>query len=339
MPSTSNYSLNSYGFGSGGSAGTGTSNYSLEGLTGEASGQTTSTTNYSTLPGFVESEQANVPYVTLSNPSNYYDKLKFVINNTSPNNPNNPSDALYALEISTSSTFASGNSFVQTDDTLTATLVTADYQTYTAWGGATGANIIGLASNTTYYLRAKVTQGKFTESPYGPSSNAATIGQTISFCLYSNANCGAGGTTEAFGGLTPSSVTNSPTNIGIDFATNADAGGKIYVYALNGGLTSARASFTLTSATADLSAVASGFGAQVASVGQTSGGPLAAVSPYNGSSNNVGAIGTTASYLLNSLSPIVGGTSAVQLKVKTSGTTPSANDYSETLTFIAAASF
>src|SRR3954470_5875384 len=79
LPSTTNYQLNSYGFGSGGTANSGTSNYSLEGITGEVSGQTANTSNYQTKPGFNETQQANVPKVTLTNPSNYYDKLKFVI--------------------------------------------------------------------------------------------------------------------------------------------------------------------------------------------------------------------------------------------------------------------
>jgi hypothetical protein len=94
LPATSNYQLNSYGFGSGGTANSSTSNYSLEGITGEVSGQTAGTSNYSTKPGFVETQQANVPKVTITNPSNYYDKLKFVIDEQ-----NNPSDAKYALQI------------------------------------------------------------------------------------------------------------------------------------------------------------------------------------------------------------------------------------------------
>jgi hypothetical protein len=94
LPATSTYKLNSYGFGSGGTANSSTSTYSLEGISGEVGGQTATTTNYSTKPGFVETQQANVPKVTISNPSNYYDKLKFIIDQQ-----NNPSDAKYALQI------------------------------------------------------------------------------------------------------------------------------------------------------------------------------------------------------------------------------------------------
>lgn len=341
LPSTTNYKLNGFGFGSGGGA-TSTSNYSLQGITGEVSGNPPSTANYSVKPAFIQTEQANVPGITLTNPSSYYDKLKFVIDTQ-----NNPTDALYEMQVCVGANFTptscatNGGTlrYLKNDDTLGASIAVADYQTYAAWGGASGQNIIGLSSNTTYYIQARATQGKYTESAYGPSSNAATVGQQLSFCLYSNANCGLGGSSEAFGALTVGIVTNSPTNIGIDFATNADSGGKVYVYSANGGLKSNANGFTLASATANLAVATSGFGAQITSVTQSSGGPLLKVSPFNGSSNNVGALTTTTSYLLSTLNPIVGGTASVQLQVKPSNTTPAASDYAETLTFIAAAAF
>jgi hypothetical protein len=338
LPTTSNYSLQSFGFGSGGTSNSTTSNYALEGITGELSGQTATTSNYQAKPGFIQTEQANVPKVTLSNPNSYYDKLKFVLDQQS-----NPTDALYALQVCVGVdwTPSCGGTtlYVKSDDTLGASLTLTDYQTYSAWGGASGTTIIGLANNTTYYIRAKATQGKFTESGYGPSSNAATVGQQLSFCLYSNANCGAGGSSEAFGGLTAGSIANSPTNIGVDFATNANAGGKIYIYSLNAGLSSTSASFTLSSATADLSSVNSGYGAQVVSSSQSSGGPFSSVLPYNGSGNNVGVLNTTASAIIGSTSPLSGGTGAIQLQAKPSNTTPEASDYTDTITVIAAAAF
>lgn len=334
FPATSTYQLNSYGFGSGGVANSTTSTYALEGIGGEVGGQTSSTLNYNAKPGFTETQQANVPKVTLSNPSNYYDKLKFVIDQQG-----NPNDAKYALQISTTSDFSSNINYVKSDLTIGPSLTLADYQTYSVWGGASGANIIGLSPSTTYYLRAKATQGKFTESGYGPSSSAATAGASLSFCLYSGANCGAGGSSVAFGVVLPASVTNSPNNIGLDFATNADLGGRVYIYSVNGGLKTTQANYTITSATADLSSVSEGFGAQIASVSQGSGGPLNKVSPYNGSSNNVGLLSTSINTILSSPAPLTGGTAAIQLKAKASNTTPAATDYSETLTLIAAATF
>jgi hypothetical protein len=343
LPTTTNYSLQSYGFGSGGGS-TSTANYSLEGITGELSGQTTSTSNYSTLPGFIQTEQANVPKVTLTNPSSYYDKLKFVIDQQG-----NPSDALYALQVCVGADFSPTSSsptcpggtiqYVKNDHTLGSTLTLADYHIYTAWGGAGGTTIIGLTGSTTYYIHAKATQGQFTESGYGPSSNAATVAQQISFCLYTSGSCGGGGNTIAFGNINVNSVNTPPTDtLGTDFATNADNGGSVYIYSLNGGLKSASSGYIITSATANLASVA-GFGAQILSVSQSSGGPLTKVSPYDGSSNNVGALSTTVSTLLNSTAPLTLGTASTQLQVRPDTLAVPKSDYLETLTVIAAASF
>lgn len=355
MPATTTYKLNSYGFGSGGTANSGTSTYSLEGISGELSGQTAATSAYQTKPGFIETQQANVPKITVTNPSNYYDKLKAVIENTLPNNPNNPTDALYAMQVCVGVDFnpvtlsCSGTTmYVKSDHTLGATLAQADYQNYASWGGTSGTTIIGLASNTSYYIHAKAAQhlfnspigGRYTESGYGPSSNAATAGQQFSFCLYNDYGVGCGsGNTITFSNLAAGNVSSSPTNMGVDFATNANSGGKVYIYSANGGLKSARTGITINSATADLGSASSGFGGQIISVNQTSGGPFSKVSPYDGSANNVGILGTSVSEILTSSNPLVGGKAAIQLQAKPSTTTPEATDYTETLTVIAAAIF
>jgi hypothetical protein len=334
LPSTSTYQLNSYGFGSGGTANSGTSTYSLEGITGEVSGQTANTSTYQTKPGFNETQQANVPKVTLINPSNYYDKLKFVIDQQ-----NNPTDAKYALQIKAGDVtcnFSTGTiNYVKSDNTVGSTLTLSDYQTYTTWGGASGANIIGLTSSTTYCLRAKATQGKFTESAYGPSSSAATVGQQLSFCTYSTSGSCGGSNSVTFGALTASTITNSTTNVGVDFATNADSGGNVYIYSANGALKSTNApSAPITSASGNLVPASQGYGAQITSVSQ-----LTKVSPYDQSGNTVGILSTNVNTILTSTTPITAGTAAVQLQAKPSTTTPAAGDYADTLTLIAAAAF
>ncbi|HZL08303.1 MAG TPA: hypothetical protein VFC50_03855, partial [Candidatus Dormibacteraeota bacterium] len=251
LPATSTYQLNSYGFGSGGTADSTTSNYALEGGSGELGGQTAATATYSIKPSFVQTQQANVPKIaTFDNGSgSYYNKLHFVIDQQS-----NPSDALYALSISTDN-FSSDIRYVKSDLTVQSSLSVADYQTYTTWGGAAGANIIGLLPNTTYYLRAKVTQGKFTESGYGPAVSVATANPQLSFSLSTNL--------ENLGSLPAGSVISAPTTIDVGFATNAASGGDVYINGLNTGLRSPKASFTIPSATGDLSSLGNGFGAQV----------------------------------------------------------------------------
>ncbi len=326
LPSTSNYKLNGYGFGSGGTANSTTSNYALEGSTGEISGQTGSTSNYKLKPAFTETIQANVPIIaTFDNGSStYYNKLHFVIGQE-----NNPSDALYALSISTDN-FSSDIRYVKNDLSVGASLTLSDYQTYTTWGGASGANILGLLPNTTYYLKAKATQGKFTESGYGPVSSATTVGPQLSFSIST--------TSLALGSLLAGTVVNAPSSIDITFATNAESGGDIYISGLNAGLKSTSNLSTITSATGDLSALSRGFGARVTATGASSG-TLSSVSPYNGASNNVGVTDTIIRKIMSATGPVVGGTGSVLIKAKSASTDPAAGDYTETLTMLASATF
>lgn len=118
LPSTSNYQLNSYGFGSGGTANASTSTYALEGNAGGLGGNTGSTSTYQLKPGFVETQQAHVPKIaSFDNGSGvYYNKLHFVIDTQG-----NPTDALYALSISTDN-FGSNIRYVKSDLTVGTTL-------------------------------------------------------------------------------------------------------------------------------------------------------------------------------------------------------------------------
>jgi len=338
LPATSNYQLNSYGFGNGGSAGSSTSTYALEGISGEISGATSTTTNYNLKPGFIESQQASAPAIkTFDNGSStYYNKLHFVIEDTLPNNPNFPSDTLFALQISTTSNFSSNVNYVKSDLTIGASLNTTDYQTYITWGGSSGSNIIGLSPNTTYYLRAKAAQhlfsqsgGRFTESGYGPSLSASTVNPSLSFSVSpSSVNIGS---------LLVNTVVDSPTNISITFATNAASGGAVYANGQNAtaGLHTTKGNSTIPSATGDLSSLSHGFGAQI------SGTPsqISKVSPYDGSAGNVGVIDTSIRKIFSASAPVTSGSGTVLLKAKSAYSDPAEADYTETVTFVAAATF
>ncbi len=322
LPATSTYKLNSYGFGNGGTAGSSTANYSLEGISGEQSGQVSSTSNYSAKPGFVQTEQANVPKVTLSNPAHYYDRLKFVIDTQG-----NPTDAKYALSISTDN-FSSDIRYVKADLTVGSSLSTADYQTYTAWGGASGNLVIGLAHSTTYQLRARATQGQFTESAWGPSSAVATEETQLTFNVSPN--------TINFGSLLANTVNNSPSDITASIDTNANNGAQVYIQGKNGGLTSSTAGYTLQSATADLASAGSGFGVR----GMSATSPLAKVSPYdNASTDYVGIVDSTIRAIFASSSPTFSGSGVFRVKAKPTTVTPDATDYNELFTVLCAANF
>ena len=328
LPGTAAYQLNGYGFGSGGSATSTTATYSLEGNTGEITGDSGATALYKVKPGFTEQIQANLPKIaTFDNGSGaYYNKLHFVIDQQ-----NNPSDALYTVQISTSNNFAGGNSYVKFDLTTSGTLTLADYQTYSAWGGASGATIIGLTPGTPYYIRVKATQGKYTESAYGPINGPiSTANPTLSFSLSTNS--------ITFSALTTNTVVNAPSTIDITFATNALSGGDIYINGLNNGLKSTFRTNTIPSATGDLSSLSRGFGAQITATGTTSG-TLTSQSPYNASASNVGITDTTIRKLWSASSPIVGGTGSVMLKAKADINDAPATDYADFLTMIASGSF
>src|SRR5438105_7717332 len=80
-PASTHYIMVDYGFGSGGTATSSSTNYSLFGLSGENTNDTLSSANYKALSGLTYTIIASVPAAqTFTNPSNYYNKLKIVLN-------------------------------------------------------------------------------------------------------------------------------------------------------------------------------------------------------------------------------------------------------------------
>jgi hypothetical protein len=336
IPVSTNYKLINFGFGGGGTSNSTSTNYGLNAILGELNSIKLSGTNYKLGPGLIFSQQSHVPIApTFENTGNWYNKLHFVINIS-----NNPSDTLFALAISTDN-FVSDTRYVQSDNTVGTTLGLEDYQTYTNWGGASGEFIIGLLSNTTYYIKAKAMQGKFTETDFGPVSSASTVSPSFDFDIDVSATDTETNPpfTITFSDLVADTVVDSPQKIWVDFATNGESGGYVYVYGQNSGLYSTIRSSTITSVTGDLSSLSQGVGGQSVSATQTSGGPLTALSPYNGAGQSVGIIDSTIRPIYSTTSPIVGGRASYVVKAKSSSITPTADDYTETLTVIASANF
>lgn len=336
LPASTNYKLNSFSFGAGGQDDMDSTNYSLEGILGEISSDLTSAT-YKTRAGLLGAQLANVPPApTFVNSSNWYNKLKITINKDSAD----PTDATYAIAISTDD-FVTTN-WVQSDNTVGATLGIEDFQTYTNWGGASGEFIVGLTANTTYKVKVKSRQGNYTETQLGPSATAATV----SVSLTTDIDVSSTDTETAapysldFGDLSLGSVSTASDKIWVDITTNAEYGGYVYISGENSGLKSSILNYTITSASVDLTGASEGFGAQSSSVTQSSGGPLAAVAPYDGASQNVGVLDTTTRELYSSSgSQISGGRGSFLLKAKASTTTPAADDYTEILTIVMAGTF
>ncbi len=334
LPATNNYQLQSYGFGSGGTANSQTATYSLEGTAGELSGQTGSTATASTKPGFIQTQQAHVPKLASldNNGGLYYNKLHFVIDAQ-----NNPSDATFLIAVSTDN-FATDTRYVQPDGTLSATLSLTDYQTYSAWGGSSGSLAIGLLPATTYSFKLRATQGKFTESAYGPISSLATAAPSITFSLQTSAQPSPP-YSVSLGTLQAGSIATTTDTINTSLTTNGASGGNVYIKGQNGGLKSNSTGYQIAAVSNDLSSISEGFGAQNSSISQVSGGPYSVASPYNVSGSTVGIINAITRSLYTSSSPVTTGNGVLLLKAKSTTTTVAATDYQEVLTLVAAANF
>ena len=137
----------------------------------------------------------------------------------------------------------------------------------------------------------------------------------------------------------PATVVSSPQKIWVDLDTNANNGGNIYLYSKNNGLYSVTTSYTIGSISGNLDVATTGFGVQYVGVGQSLGGPLTVDSPYDGTGNVVGITDSSVRGIFSSLAPINSGRASFQLKAKSSTDTPTASDYTEILTVIAAANY
>lgn len=334
FPASTNYSLRSYEFGGGG-ASMDSASYALEAILGQQTASMSST-NFNIRSGLSFVQDAYVPTAPgLVNSSNWYNKLLLTINIS-----NNPTDTKYAVAITDDNWITIR--YVQNDNTVGDTLGIEDYQTYANWGSGSGENIIGLTPNKTYKVKVKAMQGEFTETQYGPDTAASTSSPSISFDIdvSSTDTETAAPYTLAFGSLSAGSVNTASDKVWIDIATNGEAGGYVYISDTNNGLKSTALNYTIDSVTGDLASLSEGVGAQSSTDTEGSGGPLTPLSPFNGSSNNVGIINTTVRELYSTSGvPITGGRGSFVMKVKPGSTTPASNDYSDTLTIIASGTF
>ncbi len=319
---SSTYELNSYSIGPGGTNNAASSTYRTQSNVGEISG-TSSSTTYTNKAGAVQAEQINVPEApTLSNGSGtYYNELQFIINFT-----NEASNATYAVAVSDNN-FTTTN-YVQATGLLGSTPV---YQSYVAWGGASGSYITGLANSTTYEVKVAAMNGLFTNTEFGPSATATTTAPSISFSI-SPASL-------SLGNLTAGSVIVSSSDITANLTTNAESGANVFVIGQYGGLKSLSSGYQINGVTGNLTALTEGFGLQGASTTVSSGGPLSFVSPYNGTANNVGGVFTTYNQIMTTPGEVQSGIGSINVQAKSANTDPAGSDYQEQLTFSASASF
>jgi hypothetical protein len=333
-PTSSTYQIIDYGFGAGGIATTsGTSNYLLQGAVGELEMASLSSATYLVWPGLTYTLQPNVPPApTFTNPSNYYNKLQLSINQGT-----NLSDTTYSISISTDG-FVNNIRYIQADGTVGPATV---WQTYTAWQPVNPITIIGLTPGTTYYARVAAGRGTFTKGSPGPAQTAATVNPTLTYSL-NTTRLNAPPYAVIINNINPGGgVKASDDQVTATISTNGNNGGSILISGKNGALTSASVpSNPITSVSNDLNNVAQGYGAQGTSFGQSSGGPMTLVSPYNTVTGNVvGILDTSKRVLANSNAPVTNGSATFTLKAKVASTSTAATDYTDTLVVIANGSF
>jgi hypothetical protein len=162
---------------------------------------------------------------------------------------------------------------------------------------------------------------------------------------------GSEGAGVAFGDLSADAVsTSNGTSINSVFITansNTAGGFKVTVTDEHAGLASLSSPSTrIESVTATLQAGTAGFGICVETASENADSPslFNVVTPYNGSCNKtanheVGIVDTTSRTILQSAGVLRGGTAEILLKTAISSITPAGSDYSDTLTFIATATY
>ena len=332
-PISTNFQLLDYGFGAGGTASSSSTNFMVQGILGEVETASLSSTNFLGLPGLTYTLQPNTPAApSLTNPSNWYSKLKIIIDNGG-----NSADTTFVIQISSgSATFANNVYYVQGDYTLGILPVS---QIYSGWNSSTGFNIIGLYPGTTYYARVAASRGTFTQGPYSAVANAATINPSFTFSVVTSSQ-GSPPFSVDIGNITAGAVSTSSDKVTATITTNASNGGLIYLNGTNTGLKTTTANYTISSSSNDLNSLLEGYGARGTTVSQTSGGPMELDSPYNGAGQTVGIIDTTKRTLSDSTQlPVTSGQTSFELKAKAKSTTPSATDYTDTITLIGTGSF
>ncbi len=171
--------------------------------------------NYTINGGIGGQSISNTPQTpTLTNPSQYYDRLKFTLD---PNS--DPSDTKYAIAISPDD--FTTTQFISASNTLIDALSGNDWQTYADWGGSSGEFVTGLQPDITYTIKVKAIQGDFTESAYSPTASAATVISTLTFTVSGGIDLGTLSQNNNFTATANGTLTTS---------TNAFNGYSIYAF-------------------------------------------------------------------------------------------------------------
>lgn len=336
LPASSNYRIEGFSIGGAGGGGGTSPSYGIQANLGEMGAGKIGSSNYDLGAGLAYIRQSLVPKVpTLINDGNYYNKLHLTLDES----VTVPNDTKYAVAISADNWATT--KYVKSDMTVGGTLAMSDYMTYPIWGGSSGVYVIGLDVGTTYRVKVKSMQGQYTESGYSVVATAGTVSPTLAFDIDVAATDISTNPPYLinFGDLYSGTVTTSTNKIWVSFETNATSGGSVFIYGQNGGLKSLSAGYTIPAISGNLVTASNGFGAQAVGSTQVSGGPLNIDALYNGGGDVVGVTDTLVRQLLVSTNPVTTGRASFLVKAKSDSSVPTASDYTETITVIAAANY
>lgn len=194
-------------------------------------------------------------------------------------------------------------------------------------GSVTTQTSVPATIDTASYATASITDDQIVVT--------ATVPPAFSFALSGN--------TDALGTLSSSSVSSSPTPRTATVNTNAKNGWTVWAKDANTGLSSPTAGATIASTTpganSTLSAGAEGYNTGITS-SQTSGsGSITIATPFIGGAFKGGGLDTSLRALATSNGTASNAVLTLTNNVSIAGSTPAANDYTDTITVVGAGLF
>jgi hypothetical protein len=168
---STNFKMEYSSFDAGGEDQTSSSGYGLSGAVGEIGSLQLENLSYRLEGGLSGGTRNNTPdKPTLTNPSEYYERLHLVIDDGE-----NPEDVIFAIAISNDNWVTTN--YVQDDYFIGSALGIEDWATYAGWGGAAGFEVLGLDSSTSYKVKVMAF-----ETEFGPESDpVSTVDPYIIF--------------------------------------------------------------------------------------------------------------------------------------------------------------
>ncbi len=300
----------------------------------------------STGPGFLNEHGMT----RVCGPDGCYDRARFEIDAQ-----DNPEDTLYGVQVSTDNfeediKYVDGSSFKLKD-----TRTIEDYKTKEDWEDQV-FNLLGLETNTKYYLRFTALFGDLSESAPGTVAEAETTLATMSFKIGLGYEDGENINynppyeilfDESFEITRGANVISSDRLIWTLINTNSNNGITVTQRGEYGGLYNSEEGYTIDSISGDLDTESEGIGLKNYQTSQLHydnliEGALASIVTIpeydSGEENTVGLIDTVFRKAYESDGPIKTGKTAMRIKTKASLSTPEGN-YIEDVTFILIAKY